>query len=108
MDMKRGDLEPALVLTVEDADGLADLDLVLSWRILGKLRGVLVVDDAPDTVEVDPLNDALATLTRAWVAGETDTVGDMQVEVEATWPGDRKQTFPSVGYSVVRFSADLG
>jgi hypothetical protein len=108
MDMKRGDLEPGLVLTVEDAAGDADLTQVESWRILGKLRGELVVDDAPDTVTPEPGNTAKTTLARAWVTGETDDVGDMQIEAEATWPGGRRQTFPADGYEVVRIRADLG
>ena len=108
MEMKRGDLEPALVLEVEDVDGVADLNDVASWRILGKMRDELVVDGVADLVVVDPENPAKATLTREWVAGETDQVGAMQVEVEAMWPGDRPQTFPCVGYAIVRFATDLG
>lgn len=107
-DMKRGDLEPDLVLIPEDATGVANLNGVASWRVLGRYRGQLVLDDAPDTAVVDPGNSARATLTHAWQAGETDVIGDMLVEAEATWPGGRKQTFPADGYVIVRFHADLG
>mgnify|MGYP001562053329 CR=1 FL=1 len=108
MEMKRGDLEPDLVVVVEDAAGLANLNLVVSWRIIGKLHGVLVVNGAPTTVVVDSGNSAKATISRAWVSGETAVTGDMQVEVEAMWPGARPQTFPASGYGVVRIHADLG
>jgi hypothetical protein len=108
MTMKRGDLEPALVLTVEDVAGVADLRNVVSWRILGKQRGLLVVDGAPDLAVVDAINESKAVLTRAWQGTETVVVGDMYIEVEAMWPGSRRQTFPASSYEMVRIVADLG
>lgn len=110
MQMKVHDLEPSLVLLVEDLDRQADLNDVDSWRILGKMRGVLAVDGPPDDVVVDPVDTWKATLTRAWVAGETDVEGDMRIEAEAMWPGTppRPQTFPSASSATVRFNPDLG
>ncbi|WP_125673614.1 hypothetical protein [Amycolatopsis sp. WAC 04182] len=108
MEMKRGDLEPDLVITVEDASGVANLNQVTSWRVIGKQHGAVVVDGAPTSVTVDPGNESKATLARAWETGETADVGDMQIEVEAMWPGGRPQTFPASGYGVVRIRADLG
>lgn len=107
LEMKRGDLEPDLVLTAADAANVADLSGVVSWRILGKFRGQLVVDGPPDTVVVSADKHS-ATLTRAWQSGETAFVGQMFVEVEAMWPGNRPQTFPAEDYEVVRFTDDLG
>lgn len=108
LDMKSNDLEPDLVLVPEDADGIADLNGVVSWRIIGKFRGQIIVDAAPDTIVVDPTNHSKATLTRAWQAGETDVIGEALFEAEALWPGNRAQTFPAVGYVKVRFVQDLG
>lgn len=110
MQIKQHDLEPDLVLVVEDLDRRADLGAVAAWRIIGKLRGVVVVDEvlAPGSVVVDPVDTWKATLTRAWVAGETDTAGDMRIEAEAMWPGDRPQTFPSASSETVRINPDLG
>ena len=108
LEMKRGDLEPALVVTVEDAGGVANLNLVTSWRLIGMLNGVVVLDDAPDTAVVDAQNSSKAVLTRAWETAETATVGMMLGEAEATWPGGRKQTFPADGFFQVHFNADLG
>ncbi len=109
MQIKQHDLAPALQLTVEDVAGIANLNGVSSWRIIGKLRGVVVVDGAPDTVVVDSVNTAKAVLTRAWHAGETDNAGDMHIEAEATWPGTppRPQTFPSASTETVRINPDL-
>lgn len=107
MDMKVHDLEPALKLTVEDLAGVANLNSVVSWRIIGRIRGTTAVNAAPDTAVVDGGNPAKAVLTRAWLAGETAVIGDMYVEAEATWPGGRLQTFPASTYELVRFHRDL-
>ena len=106
-EVKQHDLEPPLTLYVEDAGQLADLRGVGSWRVVGKMRGVLVLDVVP-TVTVDPTDHWKATLVHVWQAGETSTLGDLRVEAEAMWPGARPQTFPGSGYVTVRFVADLG
>ncbi|WP_033288239.1 hypothetical protein [Amycolatopsis jejuensis] len=108
MEIKRHDLEPALVMDVADAAGVADLRQVVAWRVLGELHGQLVVDGAPDTVVIDPATPWKAVLTRRWQAGETAETGDVRVEVEAMWPGSRPQTFPPSSYETVRIKADLG
>lgn len=107
MQMKVHDLEPDLVMTVEDAAGVAHLADVVSWRIIGILRGEVVVDGAPTTTTIDPGNASKMTLTREWVAGETAKPGEMRIEVEAIWPGGRPQTFPPMSYATVRFNTDL-
>lgn len=108
MDMKTGDLEPALTVIVEDGAGVTDFNDVVSWKILGKQNSVLIVNATPDTVTVDQSNQSKATLTRAWQAGETASAGVMQIEVEAMWPGNRPQTFPAESFEFVRFHPDLG
>lgn len=110
MTIKRGDLEPPLVLTVSDASGAADLRDVASWRVIGSLNGVVVVDSVltPGDVAIDAGTPATAVLTRAWVAGDTATAGELKVEVEASWPVGRPQTFPAVGTEVVTIVPDLG
>ena len=102
--LKQHDLEPPLVIDVGGSSG--DLNGVESWKVIGK-RGSTVVftDTSPD---VDVSTPTAAVITHAWVDGETDTVGVISIEVEATWPGDRPQTFPPAGYGVVRIEPDLG
>jgi len=107
MEIKQHDLKPDLIITVFDGAQLADLTGVVSWRILGQLRGVLVLDAAPTSVVVDPLK-WKAVLTRAWVSPETAVTGDMRIEVEAMWPGGKPQTFPASSTETVRINADLG
>lgn len=110
MTIKRGDLEPPLVLTVSDDSGASDLRDVASWRVIGSLNGVVVVDSvlSGGNVVINPSTPATAVLTRAWVAGDTATAGDMKIEVEASWPTGRPQTFPATGTEVVTIEPDLG
>lgn len=107
LTMKRGDLEPEMIITVEDMTGNADLAQVTAWRVIGRLNGTVIIDSPPTTVEVDAVNSSVAVLTRAWVAGDTDIAGVIQVEVEAAWPGGRPQTFPSGSYGRVIILPDL-
>lgn len=110
MTIKRGDLEPPLVLTVSDASGATDLRGVSSWRVIGSLNGVVVVDSllSSGNVAIDAGTPATAVLTRAWVLGDTATAGELKVEVEASWPTGRPQTFPPDGTEVVTILPDLG
>lgn len=110
MTIKRGDLEPPLVLTVSDASGASDLRNVTSWRVIGSLNGVVVVNSvlSGGNVAINGATPATAVLTRAWVAGDTATAGEMKIEVEASWPTGRPQTFPADGSEVVHILPDLG
>lgn len=103
--IKQHDLEPPLVIDVSGSTG--DLNGVQSWKVIGK-RGSTVVftDTAPDVVVGTPATSAV--VTHEWDTGETDEPGVISIEVEATWPGGRPQTFPPSGYGVVRIEPDLG
>lgn len=101
--IKQHDLEPPLVADISGSAG--DLTGVVSWRVIAK-RGETVVfnDTSPTPSDVTATT---ATITHEWVAGETDTVGVMSAEVEATWPGGRKQTFPAGDYLPIQVVPDL-
>lgn len=43
----------------------------------------------------------------AWASGDTDTVGDFNIEFEVMW-GTEPQTFPSKGFFTITISPDLG
>ena len=101
--IKRGDLEPPLIIDVSGSTG--DLNGVDSWRVIGKQAGVIVFSDPnPGVVVHTPTT---ATITHEWVAGETDHAGDMVIETEAMWPGNRPQTFKPCGYNTVEICQDL-
>lgn len=107
LDMTANDLEPDLVLTVGDAGGAADFSTVVSWRVIGVLYGVQIVNAAPASVVVAE-GGGSAVLTYAWELGDTAAAGDMFVYAEALWPGNRPQTFPASGAVTVRFAPDPG
>ena len=104
LDMKTGDLVPALVLVVADEDHIADMRDVTAWRIRGAVDGLLVLDVVPDSVSIDGGAPWAAALTYAWQAGDTDRVGLMRIEVTATW-ATGPQTFPARGAAVVQFQS---
>jgi hypothetical protein len=101
--IKRGDLEPPLVINVSGSTG--DLNGVVSWRVIGKQAGVVVFDDTSPTALIT--SPTTATITHEWVAGETNAVGKMIIETEAMWPGGRPQTFKPCGYNTIEICQDL-
>lgn len=94
--MKAGDLLPALVIDVTDlVDGVVqpvNLTSATAVRVLG-IQGVgQAFDDTSPTRD-----NANGVVTHNWVAGETDTVGRIWVDVIVTWPGGKPQHFPVTG-----------
>lgn len=53
------------------------------------------------------LDAATGYVQYAWASGDTDTVGDFNVEVEVDWGGGELQTFPSTGYFSVKINTEL-
>lgn len=105
--IKQDDLEPPLVVIIEDPDGVANFNDVVSWRAIGALDDALKIDEVPE-VAVDGTNTSKVTVTYRWRAGDTDTVGDLSMEFEAMWPDNRPQTFPPDGYETVSILPQLG
>jgi hypothetical protein len=42
-----------------------------------------------------------------WLAVDTDTPASYQAEWQVTWPGPKKQTFPTTSYHTIDVLADL-
>lgn len=103
--IKQHDLEPPLVIDVSGSSG--DLNGVQSWKVIGK-RGTTPVFIDTDPVAVVGSPPTSAVVTHKWAAGETDVPGAIKIEVEATWPDARKQTFPPDSYNLVKVTPDLG
>lgn len=104
-ELKQHDLEPPLVIDISGSAG--DLTGVVSWKVIGK-RGdtIAFTDTSPDRAVGSPPTSAV--ITHHWVAGETAVPGTIRIEVEATWPTGRPQTFPPDSYNIVKVVPDLG
>jgi hypothetical protein len=96
--IKSGNTAPALVATLYD--GSAPLSLVganVRMRMRARNGGLLVVD-SPATIVG---NAEEGVVSYAWQTGDTDGVGDFEVEWQVTFAGGAIQTFPTQGYTEV-------
>lgn len=90
--IKVGDLEPALAVTVTDQNGVA---VVLSGTATAQFRWERVDDATTEQTAAAVITDAPNGLVEyQWAVGETDTAGEYQGEFIITDAG-RAQTFPS-------------
>lgn len=90
MKIHRGDLEPSLSVTPTSNGTPVDLAGAVAVRV-HLMREDLTVMDRAATVQG-------GAAVYAWAAGETDTIGVLDVEVEVTWgtaTAPRPQTFPA-------------
>lgn len=105
--IKKGDLEPPLEFALSGSKG--DLSTVEEWRVIGSIAGDVVFNR---TVPLDQFvigsTNTSGTLTYNWEAGDTDTTGEMDIEVKAMWPNARPQTFPPKNFTKVYITESLG
>ncbi len=105
--MKRGDRLPALTLTITDAGAPVDLTAATAIRLIVRAAA----DRSTDPPLIDatiPARPADGVLSYPWADGDTATAGEYRVEVEVTWPGGLRQTFPGDTYGALRILPDLG
>lgn len=105
--IKKGDLEPPLEFTLSGSKG--DLSLVTEWRVIGRIGGDTLFNRviANEDFAIGAVN-TTGTLVYRWQAGDTDTVGELELEVKALWPDARPQTFPPKNFTKVIISESLG
>lgn len=101
MTMYVGDLEPGLELTCMDNRTPVNLTGATAVRVIGAINGVVIFDRAATSFA-----GTAGVVTMAWQAGDTDTVGLMNIEAEVMWPSSRPQTFRAV--RGVQILEDLG
>lgn len=76
--------------------------LLMSSRRTGlKVSGAMTIADQSVVAN-------LGLVTYDWQAGDTDTVGQFDAEIEVTWPTGKPQTFPANQYFTVDVQKDLG
>ena len=102
--IKQNDTGPAMLATLQDANGNA-INLVgasVRFHMRSVSGGNPVVDAAATVVT------ALSGIVRYnWVAADTDTVGTYQAEFEVTYADASIETFPNDGYIAVQIIDDI-
>lgn len=105
--IKQDDTDPSLYFSIFDGDTPLDLTSAVSVRFLmSSIQHGLVVNNA-----VVPLLDQTLFPGQGyyrWYVGDTAIAGEFKAEIEVTWAGGRKQTWPSKGYIKVKIAPDLG
>lgn len=93
MRMFTGDLKPDLDVTLS-GDSAVDATVAEGIKVIGRRNGeeIFSRDIDPGDVTVDGSS---SVVTMQWEDGDTDDAGYIEIEVEVTWPGSRKQTFRS-------------
>lgn len=95
-----GDLEPAFEGTLSARDPVNST--AVPNRLIGTRGGVIVIDE----VITDKTVVGDTTVVRfPWTTPFTEP-GPIEFEVEVTWPGDRRQTFPACNTFLVLRDAD--
>jgi hypothetical protein len=102
--VKQNDTSPAMLATLQDADGNAvnvtGATVRFHMRAVGSTQ--VVVDEAATIVT------ALDGLVRYdWQAADTDTIGSYQAEFEVTYADSSVETFPNDGYIRVEIIDDI-
>ena len=102
--VKQNDTSPAMLATLQDADGnvinLTAASVRFHMRPIGSKQ---VTVDAPAVI-VTPL-DGLVRYN--WIADDTDTIGSYQAEFEVTYADASIETFPNDGYIRVEIIDDI-
>ena len=104
--MKQGDRRPSITYDLVEPDGTPAPVSGSTVQFLGKQRGgAKTIGGAAAIVT------ATAVLTRVrydWLSTDTDTPGDFDCEWEVLDGSGKRETYPQIGYLLLRVTADLG
>lgn len=101
--MKRGDTFPPLALTV--TENALPLDLTAADTV----KVIMKTDAGAALVFTAAVADAAAgEIEYEWQAGDTDTSGEYNLEVEIEWAAGGFQTVPNAEYDSLTIMDDLG
>lgn len=103
-NIKQNDTGPAMLATLQDANGNAI-----------NLTGASVRFHMRSVGGGNPIVDAAATVVTAasgivrynWAAADTDTIGTYQAEFEVTYADASIESFPNDGYIAVQIVDDI-
>lgn len=101
--LKRNDRRPRWRVDLT-ANGVA-VDITAATSVtftMSSSTGTVKVNKGAMTI----INATSGTVEYAWAAGDTDTSGAFNAEVEVMW-GTEPQSFPSTGYFAITITDDL-
>lgn len=102
--IKQNDTSPAMLATLQDADGNAVNVNAGSVRFhMRAIGSTTVIVDAAATI-VDGVN---GLVRYNWDATDTDTIGSYQAEFEVTYSDGTIETFPNNSYIRVEIIDDI-
>jgi hypothetical protein len=106
--IKRNDREPDLVMTLTQNGAPWPIPAGSTAKIIMKLPGAGVPKvDAAVVIDADQGTNP-GKVSYAWAAGNTDTEGVYDVEVQVTLSSGETATFPISGYKTIEVTEDLG
>lgn len=104
-EIKSGDTGPALIATLHDENhepvNLNGATVTMRMR---SVNGGPLVIDSPATIVGSPLD---GNVSYQWQAGDTDEVGNYEVEWDVLYLSGQSQTFPTEGYTTVTIIPSL-
>jgi len=102
--IKQNDTSPALLATLQDADGIAVNITGAAIRFHMRQIGSTAVDVDAAAVIVTALD---GLVRYDWQAADTATIGSYQAEIEVTYADGTIETFPNDGYIRVEIIKDI-
>lgn len=96
-EIKRNDRRPYFRVQLTQNNDPADLTTAIAGSTVKLNRLAMTFVDRPTGI-----------VQYAWAAGDTDTSGDYNIEVEVDRGGAEYETFPSTGYFTIKINDDLG
>jgi len=102
--IKQNDTSPALLATLQDADGIAVNITGAAIRFHMRQIGSTAVDVDAAAVIVTALD---GLVRYDWQAADTATIGSYQAEFEVTYSDGTIETFPNDGYIRVEIIKDI-
>lgn len=100
--LKAGDRHPPFSATLKAGGAAVDLT---GSTVLLIIRNQTTAE--VDTFAMSIVSATAGTVTYEWGAGETDTAGTYDAEIEVTFGDGTKQTFPTKEYLTVEIEAAL-
>ena len=103
--IKQGALEPNLQVELRDGNGPMDVSTATAVTLnLYTAADVAIVSGGSCTFTSDGTD---GLVEYAFVAGDTDTLGRHNFEIDVVWPGGRRTTYPDNGHAHLHVTKHL-